>query len=106
MRLKLAALAGLHTPSLPAALLRTTPLFASRGGPCQLVSLGTFPEGPEGGGGGPCVLQLHVLGGPAGYRERLLVKISDHYVNRRPQNFLRAISPYDLPDHPVEKSGH
>ena len=39
-----------------------------------------------------------ILGGPAGYRERLFAKISDHYVNRRTQNFLRAISPYNLPD--------
>ena len=45
---------------------------------------------------------LVLLGGPAGHRERLLAKISDHYVNRRTQNFLRAISPYNLPDRPVE----
>ena len=49
-----------------------------------------------------------VLGVAAGYRERLFAKISDHYVDRRTQNFLRAISPYNLPRrpvHPLELAG-
>ena len=41
-----------------------------------------------------------LLGGPAGYRERLCA----NYVNRRTQNILRAISPYNPPDRPVKRS--
>ena len=43
----------------------------------------------------------YLLGVAAGYRERLFAKISDHYVDRRTQNFLRAISPCNLPRRPV-----
>ena len=43
-----------------------------------------------------------LLGGPAGYRERLFAKISGHYVDRRTQIFLRAISPYNLTRRPVQ----